>query len=944
MKEIISIQTDYNVLTSMIKLSDLFLYALTNNINTLGIVDDNLCYVAEFLKLCQKYNIKPVIGLEVNYQNHKIYLYAKNEQGYKELLKINTYIIENEFNKDLLTNDILTIIPFKEKEKLKEILKEISNAYIGYQNEEEKNESLKLTSNIVFFNLTLSLNKENTKYLNFLNMIKENKTYANYNDIDYSSYYLKIEDIHEFTSQIDLKITYSKNLIPHYDDTIENSYNFLEALAIKGLTKRLNGNIPDNYKKRLMYELNIIKSMNYVDYFLIVYDYVKYAIKNNIYVGPGRGSAVGSLVTYSLGITSIDPLKYNLLFERFLNPERITMPDIDIDFDATKREEIIAYVKERYGKENVMPVMTYGTLTTKAALLSVSKILDVDISILNKYIDPKKTLKENLTKDLIKILNNNKDIKEVYYVAMKIEGIKKHISTNAAGVVICKENLDNVIPIIKNGNNYLAGFTKDYLEDIGLLKMDFLAIKNLTTISDILNDIPEKINLNNIDLNDEAVYKMFSEAKTDGIFQFESLGMKNLLLKIKPTNFKDIIVSLALIRPGANAEIDSYAKRKNGLEEVAYIDDSLSDILKDTYGIIVYQEQIMQILRLVASYSFSEADLIRRAISKKNEQIILSEKSNFIERAIKNGYSKEKSTEIFDLIIKFAEYGFNKSHSVGYALIAYQMMYLKCHYMPYFYKTLLNDNLSSNKKTKEYIDILKSNDIKVTKPSINLSTDKYIFNDGVIMPLTSIKDITKDIALEISKNAPYNDFYDFISSIYHLKLKQGIIENLIYAGALDCFHETKQTLINNISSALIYSELINELDKTLINKPILETFPEYDKTLLMQKEYELYGFYISNHPSSKFICPKSKDLPKYFDKIIEIVVLLENIKTIKTKNGDDMAFLTLSDDTGKIDCTVFPKKIFYLTNLKVGEMLKIKGHVQKRMNNYQIILENLIKN
>lgn len=939
MKEIISIKTDYNVLSSMIKLQDLFSYAVTNNINTLGIVDDNLCYVAEFLKLCQNYNIKPVIGLEVNYQNHKIYLYAKNEQGYKELLKINTYIIENEFNKDLLTNDILTIIPFKSKE----LLKEIPNSYIGYQTEEEKNEALKLTPNIVYFNLTLSLTKENTKYLNYLNMIKENKTYASYNDIDYSSYYLKIEDIHDFTSQINIKITYSKNLIPHYDDTIENSYNFLEALAIKGLTKRLNGNIPENYKKRLMYELKVIKSMNYVDYFLIVYDYVKYAIKNNIYVGPGRGSAVGSLVTYSLGITSIDPLKYNLLFERFLNPERITMPDIDIDFDATKREKIIAYVKERYGKENVMPVMTYGTLTTKAALLSVSKILDVDISILNKYIDPKKTLKENLTKDLIKILNNNKDIKEVYYVAMKIEGIKKHISTNAAGVVICKENLDNVIPIIKNGDNYLAGFTKDYLEDIGLLKMDFLAIKNLTTISDILNDIPEKINLNNIDLNDEAVYKMFSEAKTDGIFQFESLGMKNLLLKIKPTNFKDIIVSLALIRPGANAEIDSYAKRKNGKEEITYIDDSLSDILKDTYGIIVYQEQIMQILRLVASYSFSEADLIRRAISKKNEQIILSEKSNFIERAIKNGYTKEKSTEIFDLIIKFAEYGFNKSHSVGYALIAYQMMYLKCHYMPYFYKTLLNDSLSSSKKTKEYIDILKSNDIKVIKPSINLSTDKYIFDDGVIMPLTSIKDITKDIALEISKNAPYNDFYDFISSIYHLKLKQGIIENLIYAGALDCLHETKQTLINNISSALIYSELINELDKTLINKPIIETFPEYDKTVLMQKEYELYGFYISNHPSSKYICPKSKDLPKYFDKFIEVTVLIENIKSIKTKKGDNMAFLDLSDDTGKISCTVFPKKTSYLNELKIGDIVKIKGQVQKRLDKYQIILENLTK-
>ena len=934
MKEIISIKTDYSVLSSMIKLSDLFSYAQNNQISTIGIVDENLSYVAEFLKISKKYNIKPIIGLEVNYQNSKIYLYAKNEQGYHELLKINTYLFDNPFNIELITNNILTIIPFE----FQELLKEIPNSFIGYKNNEEKNIALTLTNHIVFFNLTLALTKNDTKYLNYLNMIKDNKTYSNYNDIDYTSNYLKIEDISSFTNLINLKISNNQNLIPHYDNNIKDSYSFLEALSIKGLTKRLNNNVPDNYKKRLLYELKIIKDMNYVDYFLIVYDYVKYAIKNNIYVGPGRGSAVGSLVTYSLGITSIDPLKYDLLFERFLNPERITMPDIDIDFDATKRGTIIEYVKNRYGNENVMPVITYGTLTTKAVLLAVSKILDTDISSLNKYIDSKKTLKENLTKEVIQIINNNKDLKEVYYVATKLEGIKKHISTNAAGVVICKEKLDNVIPIIKSGDNYLTGFTKDYLEDIGLLKMDFLAIKNLTTIASILSDIPDKFNINNINLNDEKVYKMFSLAKTDGIFQFESMGMQNLLRKIKPSNFNDIIVSLALIRPGANQSIDSYANRKNGIERITYLDESLSSILKDTYGIIVYQEQIMQILRKVASYTFSEADLIRRAISKKNEQIILSEKNNFINRAIQNGYSKEASNQIFELIIKFAEYGFNKSHSVGYALIAYQMMYLKCNYMPYFYKNLLDESLSSNKKTKEYIDTLKNNNIKVIKPNINISKSKYIIeNNSLIMPLTSIKDITKDIANSIINNAPYNDYFDFISTIYPLKLNQKIIENLIYSGTLDIFNETKQTLINNLNSAIIYSELANELDKKLINKPVIEKYQEYDKSYLMQKEFELYGFYISDHPSSKYNCPKSNNLSNYFDKNIEVNVLLENIKKIKTKKGEDMAFLDVSDETGKIDCTIFPKKINYLTSLKIGDMLKISGQVQKRMNNYQII-------
>lgn len=940
MKEIISIKTDYSVLSSMIKLSDLFSYAEKNGITTIGIVDNNLSYVAEFLKLSKKYNIKPIIGLEVSCQNSKIYLYAKNEKGYKELLKINTHLLDNPFNLDLITDNILTIIPFESKE----LLKEIPNSYIGYQNNEEKNVSLTITKNIVFFNLTLAINKNDTKYLNYLNMIKDNKTYSNYNDIDYSTNYLKIEDISSFTKLINLNITYNDNLIPHYDENIKDSYSYLEALAIKGLTKRLNNNIPDNYKKRLLYELKIIKDMKYVDYFLIVYDYVKYAIKNNIYVGPGRGSAVGSLVTYSLGITSIDPLKYDLLFERFLNPERITMPDIDIDFDATKRETIIEYVKNRYGKENVMPVMTYGTLTTKAILLAISKILDTDISTLNKLIDPKKNLQDNLNKEVIQIINNNKDIKEVYYISMKLEGIKKHISTNAAGVVICKEKLDSVIPIIKSGDNYLTGFTKDYLEDIGLLKMDFLAIKNLTTIASILEDIPDKFNINNINLNDEKVYKMFSDANTEGIFQFESIGMQNLLRKIKPSNFNDIIVSLALIRPGANQSIDSYAKRKRGLEKITYLDDSLSDILKDTYGIIIYQEQIMQILRKVASYTFSEADLIRRAISKKDEQIILSEKNNFINRAIQNGYSKEVSNETFELIIKFAEYGFNKSHSVGYALIAYQMMYLKCNYMPYFYKNLLDESLTSTKKAKEYINTLKNNNIKVIKPSINISKEKYIIeNNTLIMSLTTIKDITKDIALSLIRKAPYNDFFDFISSTYEYKLNPKIIENLIYSGALDFFNETKQTLINNIKSANIYSELANELDKNLINKPVLEKFPEFDKSFLMQKEYELYGFYVSDHPSSKYNCPKSANLSNYFDKRIEINVLLENIKKIKTKKGEDMAFLDVSDETGKIDCTLFPRNINFLTNIKVGDMLKITGQVQKRMNIYQIIVDNIKK-
>ena len=940
MKETISIKTDYSILSSMIKIPCLISYAIENNISTLGIIDNNLSYVAEFVKLTSKNNIKPIIGLEVTYKEKKIYLYARNEQGYKELLKINSYINDNEFNPKLLTNNIIVLIEYKNKE----LIKDFNNYFIGYNNEQEKKDSLLITNNIVYFNLTLSLTKEQTKYLNYLSMIKDNKTYKNYNDKDFSSFYLKIEDISNFTKLIDIKFNNNKNLIPHYDDNIEDSYKYLEALSIKGLTKRLNGNIPNNYKERLIYELNIIKNMNYVNYFLIVYDYVKYAIKNNIYVGPGRGSAVGSLVTYSLGITSIDSMKYDLLFERFLNPERITMPDIDIDFDANKKDIVIDYVKKRYGEKNVMPVSAFGTLTSKQVLLSVSKILDVDISSLNKYINAKITLKENLTKDVINIINKNKEIKEVYYDAMQIEGIKKHILMNAAGLVICKENLDNVIPIIKNGNDYLTGFTKDYLEELGLLKMDFLSIKNLTSIADILENIPDKININSIPLDDEKVYNMFKQAKTTGIFQFESKGMRNLLRKIEPNCFSDLVVALGLIRPGANENIDTFARRKLGKEKIKYIDDSLEDILKETYGIIIYQEQIMQIFRKVASYSFSEADLIRRAISKKNENIILGEKEKFLKRAEKNGYNFDIGNKIFNLILKFAEYGFNKSHSVGYALVAYQMMYLKVYYPLYFYKSVLDINIGSKEKTKEYIDELKSLSFEIEKPNIIISDSKYkIVNNKLIMPMVLIKDIGDIAEHEIIINRPYNNFFDFISKTYGKIVNNKTIENLIYAGALDIFNETRKTMIENINSALIYSELVSGLDTILVSEPILERYVEYDKKFLMDKELELYGYFVSNHPSSKYSCPKINKITKYFDNNITIYSLVENIKIIKTKNGDSMAFILVSDETGNIELTIFPNKIEYANLINIGDFIEIIGKVEKRLDKYQVIVNKIQK-
>lgn len=933
----ISIKTDYEVLKSLIKIKDLITYAKANNIDTLGIIDDNLSSSIEFYEECKKNNIKPLIALDASFKDH-IYIYAKNYQGLKELFKLNTYLLDNKLTLEILKKYITnTYLVTTNINLYNELLNITQNIFLGVHNMDNHPE----IKNKVIFNIARTLKKEDTKYLSYLREIdgdsKEN--------IDiYKNDYLICSDNKHFTDLINIEIKGEDNLIPHYDINIKDSYKYLESLAVKGLTKRLNGNVRDIYKQRLIYELSVIRKMGFTDYFLIVYDYVKYAITHNILVGPGRGSAAGSLVTYSLGITQIDPIKYNLLFERFLNPGRVTMPDIDIDFDAEKRGEMITYVKERYGASNAMPIMTYGTFASKQALLSVSKILNIDISTLSPLIDAKKTLKENLTKEVITILNNNEDIKKVYYEATKIEGLKKHISTHAAGVVISSKALDEVIPIIKSGDNYLTGYTMNYLESLGLLKMDFLAIKDLTTISNILESINPKININKINLNDSKVFNAFSNAQTVGIFQFESEGMKNFLRRLKPSTFTDLSLALALYRPGPMQSIDSFINRKNGKEEVTYIEKDLESILKETYGIIIYQEQIMQIFNKLASYTYAEADLIRRAISKKKEDIIINEKGKFITKSVNNGYKKENAEKIYELIMKFASYGFNKSHSVAYAMLAYQMMYLKINYPKEFYASLLTININTT-KTKEYIDEAKTLGLKILKPDINKSTDVYTFEkEGIRMPLTIIKNIGPVAIKEITeerKKGTFTDFTDFVSRIYNKGINNKTIESLIYAGVFDEMGETRNTLLTSLKNVLIYAELVSGVGDALVSKPELIKEEELPLNTLMQKEIELFGFYVSNHPASKYSGAKFNCIKDYFDKNIEAYGLLEKVKTIKTKKGDTMAFLELTDETGVASATIFPNRIIYINQIKEGDLLKINGHVEKRLDRYQIIINKI---
>lgn len=945
----LKVTTDYTLLKSLIKIEDLMSFLKKENIKACAICDEFLFGAMHFYQSCKANGIKPIIGLSITLNELPIYLYAKNYNGYKNLIQIHSLKQKEEMSVARLRlyyKDIVVIIPFT-SHSLYESLLFFEDLYVGFKNEYEKKSAKVLTDHIVFVNDIRAFYVDDLKYLEYLDMMrKEEKK-------DYSyQYYLKTvlvdeKEIEDFVDLFDLEMPDDKRYIPIYHPNID-SYVYLSSLAQKGLAKRLGDVIPAVYQKRLQYELDVIKKMGYVDYFLIVYDYVLYAKKNNIYVGPGRGSAAGSLVSYAIGIIEIDPLKYDLLFERFLNPARITMPDIDIDFDASKRSQVINYVKEKYGVLNVAPGITFASLKSKLVLRELGKLLHIDTLLLDRFlseIDGSKTLEENLLNMKIKqYLERYKELMHLYTISKKLEGLKRNVSTHAAGVVISNVPLEEVIPVFYNNGEMLTGFSMDYLENLGLLKMDFLGVKNLTTIANVLEKIDRK-HLYDIPLDDQRVYALFTAGKTEGVFQFETPLMRSLIMRFKPTSFDDLIAAVAIGRPGPKGHAEEYRKRKNGEEAITYLHPDLEPILKSTYGVLLYQEQIIAILGVIGGYSYAEADLIRRAISKKKEAVLIKGKEDFVLRAVKRGYEKSLAQHLYDQILKFANYGFNKAHSVAYALIAYQMAYLKVYYPTYFVTELLN--MSSGNKDALYFRYLKQKGIRLFKPSVNNQKIQYEYLDQkLIMPLSVIKNINDDIALEILKNkgSGYVDLFDFVLKNKKI-VNEGLLNILIKAGAMDVFMQTRQSLIKMIPSALNYAEIASDMPE-LVEKPTIVVYPEYDDALLREMELESFGFYITNHPASKYKSEHSIMLEKkekYLFKKVEVVCMIEQIRTIKTKKQEEMAFFMGSDESGECDFTVFPNKVELLKNIKVRDVVRVVGEISKRFDKISIIVNNISK-
>lgn len=962
----LKVTTDYSLLQSTIPVSSLLSFLVEKKIPSVALVDENLYGVMEFYDACLKNSIEPIVGLSITLQNNSLYLYAKNYNGYQNLLKLHTILSERETNfvdLEMYQKDIIVVVPFVSLSLFAEIERIFEVVFAGYQNEYEKTHALLKTKQIVYVQDIRSLKKEDTQYLAYLEMILRDEKVSTYHSQNYENNYYKEEVPEEdrkttyaFAKLFSFSIPKNKNRIPVYDANIKDSFLYLQNLAQKGLNKRMQGSVTEEYQQRLDYELDVIRKMGFPDYILIVYDYVLFAKKNGVFVGPGRGSAAGSLVCYSLGITDIDPLEYHLLFERFLNPERVTMPDIDIDFENTKRGQVIDYIKERYGEKKVASILTFATFKSKLALREIARIFEYatnDFDLLIKEISSMRSLKENLDNPKVKqLLGKNKDLQKIYKIALRVEGIKKNISTHAAGVVISRENLDDVIPILKMGDTTLTGVTMEYLEELGLLKMDLLAIKNLTMIASILElikkDTGKSILLSKIDLNDKDVLSIFNKGDTTGVFQFESSGMRSFLEKLKPRNFSDLVASIALYRPGPMDNISTFIKRKEGREKISYIAPSLEPILKETEGIIVYQEQVMQILAVVASYSYAEADLVRRAMSKKKKEVLEQEQEKFLTRAISNGYKKEVAEELFALILKFAGYGFNKSHSVAYALIGYQMAYLKVKFPTYFLTNLLNMSIGSEVKTKEYLTEAKSHALEIMRPNINTSASTYRIEGNLLyLPFSIIKGLGTNSIVSIleerENNGPYLDFIDFVKRNWHKNVNERVLETLIHAGVFDTF-ANKTTLKKNLEAVLNYAELSLGMDATLLLPPVLKEYEEEENK--EQLEMLSYGFYITNHPTSIYMgegIVKLQDMQQFFDKHVRFVVLVESIKRLKTKTGEDMAFIDASDDTGTGTFVVFAKQIRLLDEIKAKDIVEVQGRVTKRFDKFQVNVNNMIK-
>lgn len=808
-----------------------------------------------------------------------------------------------------------------------------------------------------------------------------------------------LENTHKIAERCNVEIVFGEQKVPKFDvPEGYDAFSYLKELCEEGLVKRYGDPPPEDLKERLAYELDTIRNMGYVDYFLIVWDFIRFAKSQGIAVGPGRGSAAGSIVSYCLKITDIDPIRYQLIFERFLNPERVSMPDIDIDFCYERRQEVIDYVYEKYGKDKVVQIITFGTMAARMAVRDVGRVMNIPYAQVDKVA---KMIPMELGITIEKALNHNPELRQAYEadevtknlidMSMRLEGLPRHTSIHAAGVVIGSEPLDEFVPLSRGADNVITTqFTMTTIEELGLLKMDFLGLRTLTVIQDAVRMVEKKtgqpLDINAIDYDDPEVYEMIGQAKTDGVFQLESAGMKSFMRELKPGNLEDIIAGISLYRPGPMDFIPKYIKGKNNRDSIRYSCPELEEILEPTYGCIVYQEQVMQIVMKLAGYTLGRSDLVRRAMSKKKADVMAKERANFVygneeegvEGCIRRGIPEDVANHVFDEMIDFAKYAFNKSHAAAYAVVAYQTAWLRCHYPMEFMAALLTSVITNPKKITEYINTCRSMGIRILQPDINEGESGFsVSGDAIRYGLSAIKSLGKnviDVMIEEREaHGRYKNLKDFMERLTSKEINKRTIENLIKSGALDSLGTTRRQLM--MVYAYVLDEVTREKKENVTGQMSLFDFfseeekkeyeiqyPDVGEFEMAQKlafEKEVLGIYVSGHPlqdymasMEKQITAKSTDFEPDEESGLAVVKdgrnyivggLISNVTVKLTKTNQNMAFVTLEDLYGTVEVILFPRDYQKYRDLLVMDTgVYVRGRASVSEENGKLVAETVI--
>ena len=856
---------------------------------------------------------------------------------------------------------------------------------------------------LVATNDTHYVNREDSKTQQVLICVATNTTIGQENSLEFQTdeFYLKseeemaelfshvpqaIENTQKIADMCNFDFEFGNTKLPHFEvPDGKDHFEWFKEQCYEGMLRNYGENPPQEYYERLDYELDVINKMGYVDYFLIVHDFIRYAKNKGIPVGPGRGSGAGSLAAYCIGITGIDPMKYSLLFERFLNPERVSMPDFDVDFCYERREEVIDYVINKYGADHVAQIVTFGTLAARAAIRDVGRAMGIPYNVVDNVskqvprelnITIQKALKKS--PEFKELYESDDQIKELIDTSMKVEGMPRHSSTHAAGVVITRDPVASYVPLALNDNSPVTQYTMTTLEELGLLKMDFLGLRTLTVISDAEKMIRLKnkdFDIYKVSTSDEETFNMMSKGQTEGVFQFESAGMKSVLVGLKPVNIEDLIAVISLYRPGPMDSIDTYINNRHHPEDTVYKTEKLRDILEVTNGCMVYQEQVMQIFRSLAGYSYGRADIVRRAMSKKKHDVMEKERQNFIygmvredgtvecEGCVKRRIPAEVANDIFDDMSSFASYAFNNSHAAAYAYGSYQTAYLKCHYPCEFMAALLSSVLDNSAKVSEYTNECNNLGIKVLPPNVNESLEGFTVSDGNIrFGLLAIKNLGRNFIKNIiaeRRLGKFTSFYDFCSRMHGADFNKRAVESLIRCGALDGLGANRRQMLMGMN------EIIDELDNKkkrnvegqlglfdmggdLSNhgEPELRYYDEFPLYELLSMEKETTGLYLSGHPMSEYTdvaaklhCAKVSDLnmsdsdnATYKDgERVKAMGIITHVKKKVTKSDTTMAFVDLEDITGSIEVIVFPKTLIQNSPLIAeGNVVVIKGRLDVR--------------